>query len=117
MQRGARLQARASLPAWLPRQAHRPRYSEGPAAPRTKRAHPSRAGGLARPPALAFRLGWESAEGPRPEIESERGSQRRGAAQTRSAWLGSRSCAEELRPRLGSEAPKNRSADEMQRAV
>jgi hypothetical protein len=44
MHRGARLQARASLPAWLPRQAHRPRYSEGPAAPRTKRAYPPRAG-------------------------------------------------------------------------
>ncbi len=35
MRRGARLQAQISLPARLPGQAHRPRYPEGPAAPRT----------------------------------------------------------------------------------
>ncbi len=33
--RGTRLQAQISLPARLPGQAHRPRYPEGPAAPRT----------------------------------------------------------------------------------
>jgi hypothetical protein len=43
MLRCTRLQAQISLPARLPCQAHRPRYSEGPAAPRTKRTHPPKA--------------------------------------------------------------------------
>ena len=44
MRRGTRLQAQISLPARLPGQAHRPRYPEGPAAPRTRLTPPPRAG-------------------------------------------------------------------------
>ncbi len=66
MRRGSRLQAQISLPARLPGQAHRPRYSEGPAASHTKRAPPPRAGqplvcGRSRAVGPGLRLGTSTA--------------------------------------------------------